>query len=152
MSYPTIIAAYQDYEPYELNGMQAHLLALMQQNDPLPAFLLMIDILKNEMLGSFHQINGHLYYDLSIRIRTQTRYEYVEHNGSTSKLDAQKIDAIRYRIEPIVDTVNEVFAHLTPQQSYLFYNAYIHHIKQDGYAIRSLKQALRKTLDRLNSH
>ena len=150
MNYTDIIAAYADYEPYELDTMQIHLLSKLNASDPLPAFEEMINILKNEFYGTFTLINNRLYYVLSIKIRTVTVYEYVDHTGSKSRLEAEKIDAIRYRIEPIAVVMNTVLSKLTPNQSFLLYNAYIRRFECDGYQLRSLKQALRKLLNRLN--
>ena len=38
MNYDDIIAAYSDYEPYELDAMQLRLLSKLKADDPLPAF------------------------------------------------------------------------------------------------------------------
>ena len=150
MQYSTIIAAYSDYEPYELDSMQTRLLTKLKAEDPLPAFEEMLSILKNEMFGSYKLINNHLIYDLHIRLRTQTHYEYVDHSGSTSKLEAQRIDAIRYRIEPLATMVNTVFSKLEAQQTFMVYNIYICNMHVDGYARRSLRLALRKVLTHIN--
>ena len=150
MNYDDIIAAYSDYEPYELDAMQLRLLSKLKADDPLPAFEEMISILKNEFYGTFALINNRLYYALSIKIRSVTRYEYVDHTGAKSRLEAEKIDAIRYRIEPIAGTVNTVLSKLSPNQAFVLYNAYIRHIDCYGYQLRTLKQALRKLLKRIN--
>lgn len=150
MNYADIIAAYSDYEPYELDTLQTRLLSKLNAEDPLPAFEEMLSILKNEMFGSYILINNHLLYVLNIRIRTQTRYEYVDHSGSISKLEAEKIDAIRYRIEPLANMVNTVFSKLEPSKTFLLYNMYICNIRPDGYQRRSLRTHLRKLLERIN--
>ena len=65
-------------------------------------------------------------------------------------METQKIDDIRYRIEPLVMYVNEIFAKLTPLQQCQFYSIYIKHlsIEDSGYLKRALNKAIKNVIMR----
>lgn len=144
-----IIRAYQQFEPYELSPFQVHLLQQIQSNDNvIEVFLTIIQLLKNDMYGRYVLLSNTLHYELDIKLKTKTNYSFQANSGLPYRLETQKIDDIRYRIEPLVMYVNEIFAKLTPLQQCQFYSIYIKHlsIEDSGYLKRSLNKAIKNVI------
>lgn len=149
MSFSLIQTKYHDFEVYELNKFQLEILQAIHQNkDSLKLFIKIVDILNNEMYGHYVMINNHMEYHMDIKLKHQTKYYYVSKENQTYRLEAQQQDDQRYRIQPLVDTVNYVFSKLNLIYTYQFYNIYIRRIKtiDPSYNKRALHKQIRMIL------
>ena len=144
-----IITSYAQFEPHELQPFQLQLInAITHHYDELAVFLSIIKILDNDMYGHFVLLSNLLHYEMDIRIKTKTNYQYHANNGLPYKLESQKKDDIRYCIEPLVNVVNDVFASLSQLQQCQFYTLYIKKANtgDNGYIKRSLNKSIKTIL------
>lgn len=147
--YEKLINNYKDFQPYELNKSLYLLLKRLYKNNNASSLTLIINYLNNPMYGSFYLINNRLFYKIDIKLKTAINYSNI-HSNKPYRLEAQRIDDIRYQIEPLAKFMNFLFLQLDNTQCLNFYNIYILKLKNstNGYIKRSLNHQLTTIINR----
>lgn len=140
-----------DFESYEDLALEQPMLYLnysFDEDDALSVLLKAVDYLDNELLGKFMLINNRILYVIDIHLKEANSYEFRGNQRKPYQLEVQRMDTIRFKIEPLVNVINRIFAFFPSELSYQFYNIYIKHIKDGnyGYTKRSVNKRVRQIL------